>query len=189
MEKQKIREHQFITPAECDCGGTGHCNICDGGLAICKICGGAEGSLPTECPGEKMIAHQDEAVYAGKLDFFNGQWTVILSSHRIDAYSDNHRHEDIPQAYRVCENADSVTGLMIYGLYNGEWIANPNGRALIRHLLDELQKAQEEIKISDKLLAERNRVLEAIPECPIHGKQCIPHAMDWIQRKRGKVSA
>lgn len=37
-----------------------------------------------------------------------------------------------------------------------------------------------EIEVDNKLLAERNRVLDAIPECPSHGSECIPHAMEWI---------
>jgi hypothetical protein len=32
----------------------GQRNIVDGGLAICKVCGGGEGSLTTDCPGEKI---------------------------------------------------------------------------------------------------------------------------------------
>lgn len=46
-----------------------HCPICDGALASCTVCGGAEGSLPTDCPGHRMTAQQMEAVYAAALDF------------------------------------------------------------------------------------------------------------------------
>ena len=49
---------------------------------------------------------------------------------------------------------------------------------------EELKKLQDELLVTDKLLEERNRVLEAIPECPFHGKQCVPHAVEWIRRVR-----
>lgn len=37
------------------------------------------------------------------------------------------------------------------------------------------------IQNSEKLLQERNRVLEAIPECSVHGRQCVPHALEWVE--------
>jgi hypothetical protein len=50
------------------------CQICIGGLSLCNVCGGAEGSLPTECPGVRMTEQQEELVYAGVLNFIDGQW-------------------------------------------------------------------------------------------------------------------
>lgn len=49
----------------------------DDGLLHCKICNGAEGSLPTECPGERMTEAQEDAVYAGSLDFVGGMWKIM----------------------------------------------------------------------------------------------------------------
>lgn len=40
---------------------------------------------------------------------------------------------------------------------------------------------QEELRITDKLIEERNRVMEAIPPCPNHGSQCVPHALEWVE--------
>lgn len=51
-----------------------HCNICEGGLAYCKVCGGAEASLPIECPGEKMSSQTADDVQACRIDFKGGQW-------------------------------------------------------------------------------------------------------------------
>ena len=39
------------------------------GLAHCKVCNGGEGSLPTVCPGREMTPEEEDAVYAGTLDF------------------------------------------------------------------------------------------------------------------------
>ena len=37
------------------------------------------------------------------------------------------------------------------------------------------------LRIMDILLADRQRILEAIPECAVHGL-CVPHALDWIEQ-------
>jgi hypothetical protein len=58
---------------ECEKGCNG-CMFCNGGLASCTRCGGFEGSLPSECPGEKMTEEQETAIYAGALDFRAGTW-------------------------------------------------------------------------------------------------------------------
>lgn len=48
------------------------------GLAHCKVCGGAEGSLPTDCPGQLMSEQQEDAVYKGWMDFKDGVWQHTL---------------------------------------------------------------------------------------------------------------
>jgi hypothetical protein len=62
-----------------NCRKEGNCDICDGGLAICKVCGGAEGSLPEECPGEKMSTYQDNSVFMGILGYKGGEWVGRVS--------------------------------------------------------------------------------------------------------------
>lgn len=58
------------------CGDrVGYCQWCDGGLYLCTVCDGAEGSLPTECPGRKMTSLESDSVYAGQIDFKDGEWT------------------------------------------------------------------------------------------------------------------
>jgi hypothetical protein len=42
-----------------------------------------------------------------------------------------------------------------------------------------------ELEVTDKLLNERQRVLDAIPECQIHGS-CVPHAIEWIEEMKAK---
>ncbi len=71
-------KHELYTAADCKCDKTGGCNICDGGLALCMVCGGAEGSLPTECPGIRMTNQQEEEVYKKELDFVDGAWKVTI---------------------------------------------------------------------------------------------------------------
>ena len=45
-------------------------------LHYCTTCCGAESSMPTECPGEKMTAAQSERVMASALDFRDGRWVI-----------------------------------------------------------------------------------------------------------------
>lgn len=43
-------------------------------LALCRVCNGAEESLPTHCPGVLMIEDQAQGVVDGVLDCKNGKW-------------------------------------------------------------------------------------------------------------------
>lgn len=68
-------KHDYYTSKDIGPHDTwGQLNIVDGGLSHCKICGGLEGSLTTDCPGEMLSYEQDQKVYKGEVDFVNGQW-------------------------------------------------------------------------------------------------------------------
>lgn len=47
-------------------------------------------------------------------------------------------------------------------------------------LQDEIERLKGEMTVTEQLLAERQRVLDAVPECPLHGP-CVPHAVSWIE--------
>jgi hypothetical protein len=55
------------------------------GLAHCKRCGGAEGSLTTECPGYRMTESEEDAVYAGKIDFIDEKWVSARQPSQANA--------------------------------------------------------------------------------------------------------
>lgn len=44
-----------------------------------------------------------------------------------------------------------------------------------------------ELEVTNGLLAETERVLHAIPECPLHGNRCVPHALEWIESAKAAV--
>lgn len=46
----------------------------------------------------------------------------------------------------------------------------------------------DELAITEKLLADRQRVLDAIPACPMHGA-CVPHALEWIEKAKADLQA
>lgn len=74
MQKHKLHPQEPCT-AE-------NCNICDGGLAYCEVCHGAEGAMPTECPGTVMTMEQSDDVYANKIDFIGGVWHDLAALNR-----------------------------------------------------------------------------------------------------------
>ena len=49
--------------------------------------------------------------------------------------------------------------------------------------LKRVEELKSELKISDKLLIERDKLLAEIPQCPEHGA-CIPHAREWIRQMK-----
>ena len=63
--------HIFETHTGCKLA---HCPICDGGLGVCTVCGGFEGSLTTECLGRRMTEAEQDDVYACVVDFIDGVW-------------------------------------------------------------------------------------------------------------------
>lgn len=72
-----MTQHTFEEHTNCD---KPHCMICDGGLSHCTTCGLFEGSLTTECPGVQCYAEKADDVYAGKLDFLDGEWVERAAS-------------------------------------------------------------------------------------------------------------
>ena len=54
------------------------------GLAHCKVCGGAEGSLPAHCPGVRMTHEQEQAVMEGCLSYHGGAWRTRYFYHHPD---------------------------------------------------------------------------------------------------------
>lgn len=57
--------------------------------------------------------------------------------------------------------------------------------ALTIHDVSNCADLKHELEVTDKLLNERQRVLDAIPECQSHGK-CVPHAIEWIEEMKAK---
>lgn len=82
--KEKRKEtHNLYTGKDCSCVDDGGIcwicrNITEGGLAACKTCGGAEGSLTTDCCGRQLTEYEENHIYHYEdLDFKNGEWIKI----------------------------------------------------------------------------------------------------------------
>lgn len=50
------------------------CFACTGGLKMCDVCNGAEGTLPRSCPGKPLTEEQLTLIMNGELDFDKGWW-------------------------------------------------------------------------------------------------------------------
>ena len=68
VTKEPIRLPHIWTKHE-HCTNPGTCMICDGGLALCTICGGLEGALLDGCPGIRLTVDQHEWNYRKFLTF------------------------------------------------------------------------------------------------------------------------
>jgi len=53
----------------------------------------------------------------------------------------------------------------------------------------ETEALREEIELDNKRIAQLERVLKSVPECPDHGDLCIPHAIGWIAKARQDQAA
>jgi hypothetical protein len=51
-------------------------------------------------------------------------------------------------------------------------------------LFDQNQEILKELQVTDELYNDAKKVLEAIPECSLHGNLCIPHAIDWVEKQK-----
>jgi hypothetical protein len=62
----------------CYCPEDDRCVVCEGGLADCSVCGGAESSLPADCPGKRMSDGTIALIAAGELDYKDGEWINLI---------------------------------------------------------------------------------------------------------------
>lgn len=77
--------------------------------------------------------------------------------------------------------------MMLAGWEDSRKSANPKdwyietdiAETIIRQLLAERDELRTEIDTDNQLLAERNRILEALP-CPVHGP-CVPYVLEFIK--------
>lgn len=66
----------------------------------------------------------------------------------------------------------------------GRALMDAEGEAFLPEVVKQLQSCiealEKEVEVDEKLLAERDRLLDAIPACEAHGNQCVPHAIEWV---------
>lgn len=53
----------------------------------------------------------------------------------------------------------------------------------------ELEDLRRYVDVVDKLLATRDELLTAVPECEAHGNQCVPHAIEWVKTAAAELEA
>jgi hypothetical protein len=70
----------------------------------------------------------------------------------------------------------------------GETVVEWAARALFPSTVS-ASSLTEELRVTDALLEARNRVLQSIPGCEAHGEQCVPHALEWIEKAKAALSS
>jgi hypothetical protein len=84
---RSTNKHFFREPDNCTCLGDSGCRmICEGGLALCALCGHLEGSLTTDCPASQTYTTYGDLVYAGTIDYRKGAWIEGVSSPHSPAH-------------------------------------------------------------------------------------------------------
>lgn len=78
-----LASHHFARCNTRECNG---CMLCHGGLALCTECGGFEGAMPTDCPGERIPSFLCDEIYNGALDYRRDQGWVQKQSKRWDGF-------------------------------------------------------------------------------------------------------
>jgi hypothetical protein len=68
-------KHTFLDHGS-ECTDPGNCLFCDCGLKLCTVCGLAEGSLTSECPGVKVDYELANKCYNGTADYFDDAWRI-----------------------------------------------------------------------------------------------------------------
>lgn len=69
----KRRSHNYCS---CDCEES-ECNLCEGSLYYCLVCGGVEtDSLTKDCCGRMISDIEEEKISKGWLDFIDGRWKL-----------------------------------------------------------------------------------------------------------------
>jgi hypothetical protein len=74
-------KHTYMDQTDCTCSHDNDescwvCrNIVNGGLGVCRVCGGAEGTLTTDCCGRRITPEEEDQIYRlGTLDFVSTRW-------------------------------------------------------------------------------------------------------------------
>jgi hypothetical protein len=57
-------------------------------------------------------------------------------------------------------------------------------RGTIKELRENPHIIPQYVTLVERELREKARVLLAIPECPVHGPGCVPHAVEWVEAQK-----
>jgi hypothetical protein len=83
MTEPRDGGHEWVTQCDNpDCGGS--CFVCCCGY--CKLCGLAEGATTTDCPKVQVYTTHADRIYAGEIDYRDGQWVNECSPHSPEFY-------------------------------------------------------------------------------------------------------
>lgn len=71
---------------------------------------------------------------------------------------------------------------------DSKWQQIQDNPLLMRDLSDdECREFVKLIRMLNKMVDDRNAVIDLIPPCPLHGVGCLAYASQWIRRKQLEV--
>src|SRR5207244_4462062 len=77
--------------------GCGLCEHCC--LSVCSVCGGAEGTLTTDCPGTKISTEREEEICETSLDYTDARgWHLAESQRRSPRFESRRKAAPAPTA-------------------------------------------------------------------------------------------
>ena len=65
---------------------------------------------------------------------------------------------------------------------NGYKLDNEKLKKVILNLGKEIEELRADLRVADEIAKARMDVLELIPECELHGNQCVPNAKTWVRQ-------
>ena len=85
------RKYGGPTFDRCSCE---HCN-----LAVCSVCGGAEASLTTDCPGESVNHDRQQEIYETTLDYIEARgWHLAQTDKRSPRFENTKLPPEPPRS-------------------------------------------------------------------------------------------
>jgi hypothetical protein len=68
-------------------------------------------------------------------------------------------------------------------LHESSFIAHVPTIQIAKVLCSKLNELDSYVTMLNKMVDDRDAVINLIPECPAHGKGCLSHAEQWIKAK------
>lgn len=138
-------------------------------------------------PGEKTY-HVLVSGRGRSDEWFSGSIISYEPSDKSASPIGEHSRNFVSNEFRLVSEAGTFELLLKHeiGSYISEWEETQvNDKEEYKKLLQQLDRDEliHNCLELDKQIDDRNRLLEAIPECEIHGK-CIPHAIEWVGKMK-----
>lgn len=134
---------------------------------------------------------QTEPVCVGQSDGYWTPWHLAQASlaHLHEEIATVTKERDDLRAARRIHELDNHHNAALCPYCMPTLEADTRAKAQLRERAEkaeaEIARLTQELKVTDELLTDRQRVLDAVPPCPVHGS-CVPHAVTWIEHAKNK---
>jgi hypothetical protein len=78
-----------VNGGECE---EGPCIFCGGGIALCTVCGGGEGTLTVDCCERRLTDEEEKGIYEHQnINFIQGKWVRVICHPHMD-WTKDYKH-------------------------------------------------------------------------------------------------